>query len=192
MRGIRGDPTKRATHTDRSRLRTSYGPSFREQLGRLATETDEREVRKLVAELTRQAKKRQVPLYSTRTDPDTKRHGRGLRRGLTMSRRASPSERLGTRRLVNRQPARRARMALACGRCTQVHTLFVWARKSFGRPVSPRRWVATAARTSRRLHQRPAGSSSSGRRPRPSSLDFLRGLRLPAPILSPLRTYALR
>jgi hypothetical protein len=70
MRGARGEipRTKMVSHTDRRRIRTYYGPSFRKQLGRLATETDEREVKKLIAELARQTKNRQVPVYSTGTD----------------------------------------------------------------------------------------------------------------------------
>ena len=73
MAGARGEipRTKPVSRTDRSRMRTYYNPSFRTQLGRLGWETDEREVRKLIAELARQTKNRQVPVYSTDTDPDT-------------------------------------------------------------------------------------------------------------------------
>jgi hypothetical protein len=69
MRGARGEipRTKPVSHTNRSRMRTYYGPSFRQQLGRLGTETDEREVKKLIAQLARQTKNRQVPVYSTDT-----------------------------------------------------------------------------------------------------------------------------
>jgi hypothetical protein len=67
MRGERGEipRTKPVSHTDRRRVRTYYNPSFRQQLGRLYWETDEREVKKLVAELARQTKNRKVLVYST-------------------------------------------------------------------------------------------------------------------------------
>ena len=73
MRGARGEipRTKPVSHSDRSRMRTYYHPSFRKQLGRLDWETDEREVKKLIAELARQAKNRLVPVYCTDTDPKT-------------------------------------------------------------------------------------------------------------------------
>jgi hypothetical protein len=67
MRGERGEipRTRPVSHTDRRRMRTYYNPSFRQQLGRLYWETDRREVQRLVAELARQTKNRQVPVYST-------------------------------------------------------------------------------------------------------------------------------
>jgi hypothetical protein len=68
MRGARGEipRTKPVSRADRSRMRTYYNPSFRKQLGRrLDTENDKQEVKKLIAELNRQVKNRQVPVYST-------------------------------------------------------------------------------------------------------------------------------
>jgi hypothetical protein len=71
MRAARGEVprTKPVSHTVRKRMRTYYNPSFRKQLGRLDTETNEREVGKLLVELTRQRKRRVVPVYSTGTHP---------------------------------------------------------------------------------------------------------------------------
>ena len=81
-RAARGEipRSKPISHSDRRRRRTYYGPSFRKQLGRLATETDEREVKKLIAELARQTKNRKVLVYSTRAESDSADESREGRR----------------------------------------------------------------------------------------------------------------